>query len=116
MRFPAAGPRGAGARAALIALSRVQLHDVAIGNAVLRTHPLAVEGATAPQARELESAGNVLMHEPRDIEHGVAATHRERHHSLAGPPGPLRPPPSHPPPHDTHPTQPTPPPTVPSPP
>jgi hypothetical protein len=68
----------------------VQLQDVAIGDAVFRPHPLAVEGAAAPQARKLEGAGNVLMHEPRDIEHGLAATYRERQYSLGGPAGQLR--------------------------
>ena len=55
----------------------MQLDQVAIGDEMLGAYLLAIEDVRAPHAGKLEAFGNVLVHEPRDIEHCAAATNRK---------------------------------------
>ena len=55
----------------------MQLYDIAVGNEMIRPYLLSVESAAAPQPCEPEPAVYVLIHEPRYIEHSVAATYGE---------------------------------------
>jgi hypothetical protein len=45
----------------------MQFDDIAVGNEMIRPYLLPVECGAAPQPRELEPAGNIVIHEPRDI-------------------------------------------------
>jgi hypothetical protein len=59
------------------ALLCMQLYDIAVGNEMIRPYLLSVECGAAPQPCEPELASNVVIHEPRYIEHSVAATYGE---------------------------------------
>ena len=54
-------------------LLRMQLDDVAVGNQMVASDLLTVESGFAPHARVPECARNVLVHEPRDVLHRLAA-------------------------------------------
>ena len=55
----------------------MQFDKVAIGDEVVRADLLSVEYVDTPHTCELQALGNVLVHQPGDIEHRAAATHRE---------------------------------------
>ena len=56
----------------------MQLHNVAVGHRVVGANVLALEFRMAPDARVLERALEVLVHEPRDMAHCFPAAQGER--------------------------------------
>src|SRR3990170_5227029 len=58
--------------------SGVQFDHVAVRDRVLAPDLLTVKSGFAPYPRVSERARNVLVHEPRDVFHGLAAAQRER--------------------------------------
>ena len=52
----------------------MQFHYVAVGDGMIWSYLLTIERPTSPQPGELERPGNIFVHKPSDIGHGVAAT------------------------------------------
>jgi hypothetical protein len=59
-------------------LLSVELDHVAVSQRILAPDVVSLEPRLAPHARVLEGASEVLVNEPRDIFHGLAATQDKR--------------------------------------
>ena len=56
----------------------MQLDDVAVGHGMVPSDMLPVESGRPPYPRVLQRAGEVLVHEPRNVLHGLPAAKGER--------------------------------------